>query len=136
MSISSFLLGSVNHPSIFTLRGNFHSSLSQVAPVKCALGQSIPKTQGVLAKDVIEMEKRVFVQTYARQPVLFVEGKGCVLLDEKGKEYLDMTAGIAVNALGHGDVDWVNSIIEQAGKLAHVSNIYYSIPQVFSFRLT
>ena len=49
-------------------------------------------------------------------------------------EYLDLTAGIAVNALRHGDPSWVKAVAEQAGKLAHVSNILHTIPQVINTR--
>jgi acetylornithine aminotransferase len=61
---------------------------------------------------------------------VFVRGEGCKLYDTENKEYLDLTAGIAVNALGHGDATWVNAVSEQAGKLAHVSNLYHTVPQV------
>lgn len=70
------------------------------------------------------------MQTYARSPVVFVSGEGCKLYDIENKEYLDLTAGIAVNALGHGDPTWVKAVTEQAGKLAHVSNLYHTVPQV------
>jgi len=70
------------------------------------------------------------VQTYARSPVVFVRGEGCKLYDTENKEYLDLTAGIAVNALGHGDPTWVQAVNEQAGKLAHVSNLFHTVPQV------
>ncbi|WOL14821.1 acetylornithine aminotransferase, mitochondrial [Canna indica] len=83
-----------------------------------------------VSKEVIETERNVLVGTYARAPVVFKSGKGCKLYDVDGKEYLDMTAGIAVNSLGHGDPDWVNAVVEQANTLTHVSNVYYSIPQV------
>ncbi|KAI5057595.1 hypothetical protein GOP47_0027610 [Adiantum capillus-veneris] len=82
------------------------------------------------SQDTIKAESRLFVQTYARSPVVFVEGHGCKLFDAEGKEYLDMSAGIAVNALGHGDQSWVRAVTEQASKLAHVSNLYHSEPQV------
>lgn len=75
-------------------------------------------------------EARVLVGTYARAPVVLVSGKGCKLFDAEGREYLDMTSGIAVNALGHGDPDWVRAVTEQASVLTHVSNVYYTIPQV------
>ncbi|GLT52903.1 hypothetical protein SLA2020_262120 [Shorea laevis] len=58
------------------------------------------------------------------------QGKGCKLYDVEGREYLDMSAGIAVNALGHGDEDWLKAVVEQASTLTHVSNMYYSLPQV------
>ncbi len=81
-------------------------------------------------QDIIEAESQLFVQTYARSPVVFVSGEGCKLYDTEGKEYLDLTAGIAVNALGHGDPAWVQAVTEQAGKLAHVSNLFHTVPQV------
>jgi len=50
------------------------------------------------------------------------------LYDVEGKKYLDLAAGVAVNSLGHADRDWVNTLKEQAQKLAHVSNIFYNRP--------
>nr|CAD1841921.1 unnamed protein product [Ananas comosus var. bracteatus] len=91
---------------------------------------STEKLLSLATKEVIELEARVMVGTYARAPVVFVSGKGCLLYDVDGKEYLDMTAGIAVNSLGHGNPDWVKAVAEQANALAHVSNVYYSTPQV------
>ncbi|XP_042520527.1 acetylornithine aminotransferase, mitochondrial-like [Macadamia integrifolia] len=82
------------------------------------------------SKDVMDTERNVLVGTYARTPVVLSSGKGCKLYDVEGREYVDMTAGIAVNALGHGDPDWVKAVVEQANVLTHVSNVYYSIPQV------
>ncbi|KAE8709170.1 Acetylornithine aminotransferase [Hibiscus syriacus] len=82
------------------------------------------------SKDVIEEEGRVLVGTYARAPVVLSSGKGCKLYDPEGREFLDCAAGIAVNALGHGDPDWIRAITEQANVLTHVSNAYYSVPQV------
>lgn len=83
-------------------------------------------------QDIIEAESKLFVQTYARSPVVFVSGEGCKLYDTEDKEYLDLTAGIAVNALGHGDPAWVKAVSEQAGKLAHVSNLFHTVPQVYT----
>ncbi|GAB4842144.1 hypothetical protein Ancab_012102 [Ancistrocladus abbreviatus] len=85
---------------------------------------------GEKAKELIEAEAKFLVGTYARNPVVLSHGHGCKLYDVEGKEYLDMTSGIAVNALGHGDQDWMRAVTEQADTLAHVSNIFYSIPQV------
>ncbi|XP_071724963.1 acetylornithine aminotransferase, chloroplastic/mitochondrial-like [Rutidosis leptorrhynchoides] len=82
------------------------------------------------SNDVVEAERSVMVGTYARAPVVIASGKGCKLYDLEGREYLDCTAGIAVNALGHGDPDWVRAVTEQANVLTHVSNCYYSIPQI------
>ncbi|KAJ9178967.1 hypothetical protein P3X46_010806 [Hevea brasiliensis] len=82
------------------------------------------------SKEVMEIEAKVLVGTYARNPLVLAHGKGCKLYDPEGREYLDCTSGIAVNALGHGDPDWVRAVTEQANLLTHVSNVYYSIPQV------
>lgn len=82
------------------------------------------------SKGVMAAEGEVLVGTYARAPVVLVSGRGCKLYDVEGREYLDLSSGIAVNALGHGDPDWVNAVVEQANTLTHVSNVYYSVPQV------
>jgi acetylornithine/N-succinyldiaminopimelate aminotransferase len=62
--------------------------------------------------------------TYARYPVEFVSGSGCVLRDSEGVEYLDFLAGIAVNNVGHCHPRVVSAIREQAGTLIHVSNLF------------
>jgi acetylornithine aminotransferase len=82
------------------------------------------------SKEVMELEGKVMVGTYRRAPAVLVSGKGCKLYDVEGREYLDMTSGIAVNALGHCDPDWVKAVADQAHVLTHVSNVYYSVPQV------
>jgi acetylornithine/N-succinyldiaminopimelate aminotransferase len=62
--------------------------------------------------------------TYNRAPMAFVRGEGSWLTAEDGTRYLDLGAGIAVNALGHANPDLVAALTEQAGKLWHVSNLY------------
>jgi acetylornithine/N-succinyldiaminopimelate aminotransferase len=62
--------------------------------------------------------------TYARYPVEFVSGSGCVLVDSEGVEYLDFLAGISVNNCGHCHPRVVSAIQEQAGRLIHVSNLF------------
>ena len=66
--------------------------------------------------------------TYNRAPLAFVSGRGSWLTAEDGSRYLDLGAGIAVNALGHAHPDLVATLTEQAGRLWHVSNLY-RIPQ-------
>lgn len=68
--------------------------------------------------------------TYARLPVLFKRGRGSRLWDENGKEYLDFLAGIAVCNLGHSHPELTRVLCEQAGTLIHVSNLFYTQPQV------
>ena len=68
------------------------------------------------------------MNTYARQPVKIVKGKGCRLFDDAGKGYLDMVAGIAVCNLGHANPEVAAALKEQADRLFHCSNLY-EIPQ-------
>ncbi|KAI3956272.1 hypothetical protein MKW92_028095 [Papaver armeniacum] len=82
------------------------------------------------SKELMAAEANLLVGTYNRAGVVIASGKGCTLYDVEGKEYLDMASGIAVNALGHGDEDWVNAVTQQANILTHVSNVYYSVPQL------
>ncbi|KAH9319901.1 hypothetical protein KI387_021670, partial [Taxus chinensis] len=82
------------------------------------------------SRGVIEAEAKYFTRNYARSPVVFVRGQGCKLYDVEGNEYLDLTAGIAVNALGHADPAWVKAVTEQAATLTHVGNVFHTVPQV------
>lgn len=66
--------------------------------------------------------------TYNRAPLSFVKGEGSWLTASDGSRYLDLGAGIAVNALGHANPDLTAALTEQAGKLWHVSNLY-QIPE-------
>jgi acetylornithine/N-succinyldiaminopimelate aminotransferase len=77
-----------------------------------------------------EVEARHYMKTFNRLPVVLVRGQGCRVWDESGREYLDLVAGIAVNSLGHAHPDLVKAISDQASKLIHVSNLYYSTPQL------
>ncbi|KAH0556420.1 acetylornithine aminotransferase [Trichoglossum hirsutum] len=66
------------------------------------------------------------VATYARPPPMFVKGEGCWLWDVENRRYLDFTAGIAVNALGHCDREVSRIISQQAETLVHTSNLYHN----------
>jgi acetylornithine/N-succinyldiaminopimelate aminotransferase len=68
--------------------------------------------------------------TYARLPVVFVRGQGIRLWDQSGKEYLDFLAGIAVCNLGHCHPELTKVMCQQADTLVHVSNLFYTVPQV------
>lgn len=81
------------------------------------------------ADETIESEKKYILQTYGRPDVVFTKGQGTKLYDTQGKEYLDFAAGIAVNALGHGDPRWLKAVTEQAERLTHTSNLYHTEPQ-------
>lgn len=66
--------------------------------------------------------------TYKRFPVEVASGKGSVLTDTNGKEYIDMGTGIGVTAFGIADEEWQKAVIGQIGKVQHTSNLYYTEP--------
>ena len=76
-----------------------------------------------------DLGEKYVMKTYSRFPLTFERGEGMYVYDENGKEYLDFVAGIAVNSLGHNHPKLVKAISEQAAKLIHISNLYYSRPQ-------
>ncbi len=78
-----------------------------------------------VAASVIELEKQYLLQNYARYPVVLERGRGCYVYDTSGKRYLDLIAGIGVNALGYSHPRLTKVIREQAGRLLHSSNLYY-----------
>ena len=75
---------------------------------------------------IIEKDSKCVMQTYGRQPLVLSEGKGAIVRDIYGKEYIDCVAGIAVNNVGHCHPRVVRAIQAQAEKLMHVSNLYYT----------
>ena len=77
-----------------------------------------------------EREAAAVLQTYGRAPVTFVRGDGCRLYDEDGNDYLDCLAGIAVVAVGHANAAVAAAAARQMTRLVHVSNLYYTAPQV------
>jgi predicted acetylornithine/succinylornithine family transaminase len=79
-----------------------------------------------------ELEKKYYMRTFekVRVPVTLVKGKGARVWDDKGKEYLDFVAGWAVNCLGHCHPVVTKAIAEQAKKLVHTSNQFYTVPQL------
>ena len=70
------------------------------------------------------------MMTFGMPPVALARGDGCVVWDVDGNAYLDLVAGIAVSALGHAHPALVHAVTEQAGRLAHTSNLYLHEPQV------
>ncbi len=78
----------------------------------------------------ISMEEKYYAQTVRRQPIVLVRGQGTRVWDADGKEYLDFTAGWAVNNLGHCHPVMVQAIQEQAATLIQTSNQFFTIPQL------
>ena len=75
-----------------------------------------------------ELDSKYIANTYARFPIVLEHGKGSLVWDTEGREYIDMGSGIAVNAFGLADSEWIAAVTAQLGKLQHVSNLYYSEP--------
>ena len=74
------------------------------------------------------IDKQYVLNTYNRFDLHLVEGKGSVVKDDNGKEYIDLTTGIGVTAFGIADDVWVQAVTEQLSTLQHVSNLYYTSP--------
>ncbi len=80
--------------------------------------------------DLQALEERYLMRTYKRAPVEFVRGEGALLWDAEGKEYLDFLGGISVCSVGHCNPEVVEAVREQAGRLIHASNLFYTEPMV------
>lgn len=83
-----------------------------------------------MATDWKAQEAKYYMHTFNRQPIVIERGEGARVWDVDGKEYLDFTAGLAVNNLGHSNPVVTQAIQRQAGKLMQMSNLYYSVPQL------
>ena len=79
---------------------------------------------------IVQDEKEYMMHTYGRFNVAIESGKGATAFDVDGRQYIDFTTGIGVNALGYCDDGWVKAVSEQLNKVQHISNLYYSPTQV------
>ena len=82
-----------------------------------------------MSQTTIDTAEKVLAATYARLPVVFEKGQGATLWDTEGRRYTDFLAGIAVCGLGHAHPAVQAALAEQAGRLLHVSNLFYTRPQ-------
>ncbi|MGH8927840.1 MAG: aminotransferase class III-fold pyridoxal phosphate-dependent enzyme, partial [Acidimicrobiia bacterium] len=87
-------------------------------------------TTSLVTESLIDRERAVVMQTYARQPVAFASGDGCWLVDADGKRYLDCLGGLAVVSVGHANPRVAAAVREQMMRLVHVSNLYFTEPMV------
>ncbi len=78
--------------------------------------------------DTKQLDSEYIAHTYSRFPIEIVRGKGELVYDADGKEYIDLGSGIAVNSFGHADEEWIAAVTEQINKFAHTSNLYYNAP--------
>lgn len=77
---------------------------------------------------IAEIDKQYVANTYARFPVELISGKGAILKDSEGKEYIDLGSGIAVNVFGVADDEWLTAVTNQLSTLTHTSNLYFTEP--------
>lgn len=77
-------------------------------------------------QEIKEQDGTYILHTYGRVDVALVKGKNARAWDAEGKEYLDFTSGIGVNALGYSDPLWAAAVAKQAGEIQHLCNYYYS----------
>ena len=78
--------------------------------------------------EIKALDSQYVMQTYARHPIAIDHGKGATVWDTEGKEYVDFTSGIGVTSLGYGNEKWAKAIYDQAMKLGHMSNLFYTEP--------
>ena len=78
--------------------------------------------------DIFSTDREYVANTYARFPIDIVSGKGSLVYDCDGKEYIDLGSGIAVNTFGVADEEWIKAVTAQLGKFQHTSNLYYTEP--------
>lgn len=86
-------------------------------------------------KAIIEETEKYYLPVFGRYPMVMELGQGCRVWDNEGNEYVDAFAGIAVNSLGYNHPVLVKAISEQAGKLMHCSNLYYTEIQAKALRV-
>ena len=79
-------------------------------------------------EDLVALDHQYTMQTYGRFDVDIDHGKGATLWDLAGKAYIDFTAGIGVCSIGYGNEKWAEAILDQATRLGHVSNLFYTQP--------
>ena len=78
--------------------------------------------------DIQKLDQTYVANTYARFPVTIVRGKGSLVWDDAGKEYIDLSTGIAVDIFGVADEQWMAAVTAQLGTLQHISNLFYTGP--------
>ncbi|MBQ7391292.1 MAG: acetylornithine/succinylornithine family transaminase [Clostridia bacterium] len=78
--------------------------------------------------NTFERDGAYIAPTYARFPIEIVSGKGAIVKDSEGKEYIDLGTGIAVNTFGVCDDEWIAAVTAQLNTFQHTSNLYYSSP--------
>ncbi|MBD5118225.1 MAG: acetylornithine transaminase [Clostridiales bacterium] len=81
-------------------------------------------------EELKKLDSQYVVQSYGRNPIAIDHGQGATLYGPDGKEYIDFASGIGVLSVGTANPEWQAAVAGQAGKLAHISNLYYSEPYI------
>src|SRR5881296_1573186 len=84
----------------------------------------------MLTEELMQGAQKYLMDTYARYPLALARGKGTRVYDVEGREYLDFLAGVAVNVLGHCHQKVTQALQQQALRLVHTSNLFYTEPQI------
>ncbi|MBQ3050285.1 MAG: aminotransferase class III-fold pyridoxal phosphate-dependent enzyme, partial [Clostridia bacterium] len=79
-------------------------------------------------KELMALDQQYVLGTYGRNPIAITHGKGATVYDAEGNEYIDFTSGIGVSSVGYGNEKWAKAIYDQALKIGHMSNLYYTEP--------
>ena len=84
--------------------------------------------KGDTVMDIMQRDEKYIAHTYGRFPIVIDHGCGSVVVDANGKEYIDLSSGIAVDTFGISDKKWVEAVEKQLEKMQHISNLYYTEP--------
>ncbi|TKX24068.1 acetylornithine aminotransferase [Elsinoe australis] len=104
---------------------NLPSDVQQAIEKESRLSNPDPLSDSQTAR-LVNSNMPYMVPTYVRPPPMFQQGEGCYLYDVENRQYLDFTAGIAVNSLGHCDPEMARLMAQQAQTLVHASNLYHN----------
>ena len=103
-------------------RGGIASAMTERA-------RMLPRRKNAMdSEKVIKRDGEYVLHTYGRNPIVLEKGHGLYAEGPEGQKYLDFTSGIGVNSLGYCDMTWAEAVSEQAHKLQHASNLYYTAP--------
>lgn len=81
-------------------------------------------------EELKSLDSKYVIQSYGRNPIAIDHGQGATLYGTDGKQYIDFSSGIGVLSVGTANPKWTEAITQQAGKLGHISNLYYSEPYI------
>ncbi|KAK3074752.1 acetylornithine aminotransferase [Teratosphaeriaceae sp. CCFEE 6253] len=113
------------YASTATATSNLPAEFQQAIENEARLPNADPPSDSSTAR-LVQSQSPYMVPTYVRPPPMFQQGEGCYLWDVENRQYLDFTAGIAVNALGHCDPEMSKIMYQQSQTLVHSSNLYHN----------